>query len=571
MKKAACALFWFLLIFSFCFIGLGFTQTMSEQERAAQLEDKDKELMQRLEEEKEPAKIEEEKQPGPPAAEAVAEKALIQNISVSGVTAVSEKEIKAITLPFENKELEVKEMQKVADLITDYYRQKGFVTTRAYLPPQKLEKGVLEIKVQEGVMGAVEIKGNRYFSNKLLLSKITLKKGSLFNYDILRKDIADINKSPDRSSRAVLMAGKEPGQTDMLLEVNDRLPIHAGFSLDNFGSRYIEGYRYTVKVSDNNLLGFDDSLAFQYMLAQRGRYFLKNVRYLLPFDPGWQIGLSSSLSRVKLGEELEDSDVRGKSHLYGIFLIKNFIQDENLYINFNAGFDYKNITNYQNQAVSFEDRKKKKKIGLDMDLSDNFGRTIFASEFDFGIPSIMGGLKKASSTTTSSRSGSGGEFVKTSIDLIRLQKIPLSSNLLWKNQLQISPYILTSAEEFQIGGITNARGYPSAEAVGDNGFASAWELYFPAYFVSKEIKAPFSRASFYDAFRGVIFYELATARLRRPAAGEDKNKTLKSAGFGMRFNLPENFSLRLDLGWPLDNTPSDSDQLHTWLQISKDF
>jgi len=39
----------------------------------------------------------------------------------------------------------------------------------------------------------------------------------------------------------------------------------------------------------------------------------------------------------------------------------------------------------------------------------------------------------------------------------------------------------------------------------------------------------------------------------------------------VRFNLPEDFSVRLDLAWPLDKTPSDSDHLHTWIQVSLDF
>jgi hemolysin activation/secretion protein len=115
------------------------------------------------------------------------------------------------------------------------------------------------------------------------------------------------------------------------------------------------------------------------------------------------------------------------------------------------------------------------------------------------------------------------------------------------------------------------RGYPLAEVVGDRGSSMTWELSMPPYFFPKDIKVPFSKAKFYDAVRIVTFYDWATARLRRPTGTEEKTKTLRGAGCGIRFNLPENFSFRVEVAWPLDNTPSDSDHAHTWAELSKTF
>jgi hemolysin activation/secretion protein len=152
-----------------------------------------------------------------------------------------------------------------------------------------------------------------------------------------------------------------------------------------------------------------------------------------------------------------------------------------------------------------------------------------------------------------------------------LQKLPFSSTLLWKNQIQLSPYILSAAEQFQVGGIINVRGYPPAEVVGDEGYAMTWEWSIPPYLISKKIKVPLSQARLYDALRLVTFYDWANTRLRRPIVTEEKNKTLTSAGWGVRFNLPENFSLRAEFAWPLDNTPTDGDHMHTLFQVSKEF
>ncbi len=163
------------------------------------------------------------------------------------------------------------------------------------------------------------------------------------------------------------------------------------------------------------------------------------------------------------------------------------------------------------------------------------------------------------------------KYVKNNLYLLRLQRLPFNSTLLWKNQAQITSDILTATEQFQIGGIVNVRGYPLAEVVGDRGLSMTWELSMPPYLLSKNIKVPFSKAKFYDAARVIAFYDWATAHLKRPTATEEKNKTLRGAGCGLRFNLPENFSFRVEVAWPLDNMPSDGDHAHTWAEVSKTF
>jgi hemolysin activation/secretion protein len=561
----------FILFLVTLFLSLNFplfAQQAGKEEKLERELEKERLLRERIEKKVEKPEVKEEKPEEivPPIPE---EKVLIKKVVVIGVTFFKEEEIRKIISPFENKELTLREMQKVADLITDLYRQHGYITSRAYLPPQKIEEGVLEIRVLEGTMGDLEIKGNRYFKTSLFEKRITLEKGEPFNYNELRKNLIKINERPDRTARAVLTPGKEPGQTDLKLEVKDKFPVHLGFDYDNFGSRYVDRDRYALNLNHNNLSGNDDILSLKLQKAEAEAYTFRSLRYLLPLDNELELGFYASRSRLKLGREFKDLDARGKSTLYSLFLNKSLIDEENLDLRFNIGFDYKRIRNYQLGRESSRDEMRVVKVGLDFDKSDNYGRTIITNELDFGIPEIMGGLK--SKDARASRSGSGGKFIKNTVNLLRLQRMFWHSTLLWRNQLQLSPYILTAAEQFQIGGIGNMRGYPPAEKVGDRGFATSLEWSFPPYLIPKDLKFPFSKGLLYDAFRLVTFYDWAYTRLRRPQAGEEKDETLRSAGFGFRLNLPENFNARVDFGYPIGKTPSDGKHLHTWVQVTKSF
>ncbi|MFA6350425.1 MAG: ShlB/FhaC/HecB family hemolysin secretion/activation protein [Candidatus Omnitrophota bacterium] len=550
-----------------CFAAPTATSELASEERKSILEERDAKLRQKVEDKRtsEPAP---DLLPAQPKIESQ-QKITPKKIEVTGVSLIPMKDIEPIVKPLENKEITIQDLQKAADKITDIYRQRGYITSRAYLPPQKISEGLVEVRVLEGAMGDVEIRGNRYFRTNLLRNKISLKKGEAFNYNKLRKDLIKINEAPDRFCKTVLAPGKVPGTTDLTLEVKDNLPIHVGFDWDNFGSRYINKNRYSARFTHNNLLGFDDKLTFQYQLAEAGSYYLKNVRYLAPVGRGLEVGGYAYMSKVKLGKEYKETDVRGKSQLYGAFANRSLIDGENFDMNLNLGFDYKNVVNYQSGAVTSHDRLRVAKAGFDMDLSDKLGRTILTYELDCGIPDIMGGL--AAKDINASRTGAGGKFVKNGINLLRLHKMPFSSTLLWKNQIQISPYNLPSTEQIQLGGITNVRGYPSAEAVGDQGYTMTFEWSCPVYGIPKNFIVPFTKTKMYDALRIVTFYDWGNVHLRTPATSEEKNKTLRSIGCGMRFNLPKSLSMRVEVAWPLDNLPSDGNRVRTWAQVTKDF
>jgi len=136
------------------------------------LQEKEQKLREAAEKPKSSAQVErpEEVKPGVPEAQ----KALVNTIEVSGVTFFPAKAINGITRHYEGRMLTVAEMQEVVNKITDLYRQSGYITSRAVLPPQKIENGVLKINVLEGLMGKVEIKGNKYYRASLIKSRIDL-------------------------------------------------------------------------------------------------------------------------------------------------------------------------------------------------------------------------------------------------------------------------------------------------------------------------------------------------------------------------------------------------------------
>ena len=498
-----------------------------------------------------------------------AEKVLVNKITVEGVTLLSQDVVNSVIFKFQGKELSLRAMQKVADLISDEYRKKGYITTRAFIPPQTIKDGVLLVKVIEGKIGDVTIKGNKYFKTSLLEKRLDLEKGGYFDYSALQNSLIYINEHPDRKASAVLVPGKAPGTTDIVVEVQDRLPVHLSVGYDNYGSRYIDKNRYYIGLEHNNFLGIDDKLSLKFQRSEADYYRLTQLNYLVSVDQTLDLGLFILNNKLKLGKEFEAVDARGTATIVSLFANKAVIREQNMDLRLTAGFDYKSVKNYTLGNRDSRDEVRMVKFGGDLDMSDKWGRTIFIPEIDFGIPNLMGGME--SKYQYASRAGAGGDFTKVYSNLYRLQPMPFSTSLLWKNSAQYSNNVLVASEEFQIGGPTSVRGYPTAEFSGDRGYYTSLELSAPFYFLSKNVKAFFSQEKLYNDLKFVVFYDYGMVHTRDDAGKKDGMDSLKGYGFGARLNVSDNLTCRVEVGYPIGKMPSDGDRAHTWIDFSYKF
>jgi hemolysin activation/secretion protein len=548
------------------------SQLLSGLDRARQEQEQTEKLKKRVEQPKEVKKG--KKKPAEAAAEAPnAPKIMVKKITVEGVTVFPQGQITAMTAKYENKELTLQEIQKTADQITDIYRKAGYIASRAYIPAQKMEGGTLEIRVNEARIGEIRIKGNRYFSTRLISSYLTVKKGDIFNYEDLKRDLDAVNAHPDRGVKAVLGPGQEPGSMDILLNVTDVLPLHLSLGYDNFISYFARKNEYTSTFTDNNLTGHDDILTVQYNRGDANDYYYYSGRYVCPVTKTLDLGFSYSRSTIILGRQLTGTGAAGESKMWSVFGDQKLIKNDNLSLDLTFGFDYKDVDNFLQGVLSSRDDLRVPKTGLDLDIADDWGRTIISDEIDYGIPGIMGGDKKDIGPTDmpTSRAGADGMFFLDTLNVLRLQKLIWDSTLLWKNQFQFSPSILTATEQFQAGGPSNNRGFGISDAVGDQAYAMSWEVAIPPYFIPKSVQIPYFKTRAYDAVRFIGFYDWTNLHKNKIQPGELKNDTLSSAGCGFRVNLGQNLYLSYSIGWPIAGHPTDGKRLHQWLQLTVTF
>jgi hemolysin activation/secretion protein len=521
--------------------------------------------------EKPSAQIKEETPPLPkPFKNSNTPQTFIKDIQVEDAHILTPEEIEPITSKYKGRELSLEEMQQVADLITEAYRHKGFITSRAYIPVQSIKDGVLVIKALEARSGVMQIRGNKYFKSERLARNLDVKPGGYFDFSALQRSLVYINEHPDRKAKAVLVPGKEPGTTDIIVNIAERRPFHVGLEYDNYGSRYINRHRFSLVLEHNNLLGFDDLFYLKGQTSPDSRLVVEQLRYLFPVTPRWDLGLYAVNSELKLGKEFESLDAEGFAQIYGIFSSHQFVKTETQDFRLNLGFDYEMVRNKILGTEVSRDDLRIVKAGFDYDFEDPWGRDILAAEINSGLGDFWGGSDDKDPNAT--RSGAGGRFDKGVFTFFRLQPLPRDMALLWKNVAQYSNHNLPASQQFQVGGALSVRGYAPAEHFGDSGIYSAMELSTPICFIPRETLVPFTKRDLlYDDLRFVLFYDIATTHLNTPLVGEEENETLRGYGAGLRFNVQDYFTVRCEVGWPNGKKPSDGDSAHPWVEMTSKF
>ena len=77
-------------------------------------------------------------------------KVLVKDFKIDGNKRYDKEKLKDLIKENINKELDYDALLYVTTIISNYYRSEGFLAT-AYLPPQDIKNGIVEIKITEGL------------------------------------------------------------------------------------------------------------------------------------------------------------------------------------------------------------------------------------------------------------------------------------------------------------------------------------------------------------------------------------------------------------------------------------
>lgn len=183
----------------------------------------------------------------------------INVISVQGVTAITDGDISAITKKYLSKCLSIDSINNLVKEISNLYLAHGWVTSRAFIKPQNLSNGSLEILVVEGKLEALEsADGN--LSERQLRWAFPVEQKQLLELRELEQGLEQINRLQQNRAQMDIQPGSEIGQSKVIIHNRQRKPWRAGVGVNNSGSEATGEILATAYGSWDNPLDINDNL-----------------------------------------------------------------------------------------------------------------------------------------------------------------------------------------------------------------------------------------------------------------------------------------------------------------------
>ncbi|HWY75672.1 MAG TPA: ShlB/FhaC/HecB family hemolysin secretion/activation protein, partial [Verrucomicrobiae bacterium] len=159
----------------------------------------------------------------------------------------------------------LKEITSAASDLQLEYRTRGFPTVSVTIPQQRITNGIVTLRVIEGKLTDIVVKGNHYFSsNNVMRSLPGLRTNEILNGALFQAELDRANASQDRQIYPQIRPGPEPETSALTLDVKDRLPLHAKIEVNNQNSPGTPDLRLNSSMVYNNLWQLEHSIGIQY-------------------------------------------------------------------------------------------------------------------------------------------------------------------------------------------------------------------------------------------------------------------------------------------------------------------
>ncbi|MEO1132259.1 MAG: ShlB/FhaC/HecB family hemolysin secretion/activation protein [Cyanobacteria bacterium J06639_1] len=463
----------------------------------------------------------------------------ISRIDVLGSTVFSEADFAAVTDPFLGTEATLEDLLAIRTAITELYVRSGYTTSGAFLPPQDITAGVIQIQVVEGELERVEINGLQRVRDAYVRDRLARAARTPVNLLDLEAALQLLQQDPlFRRLQAELTAGSTPGRSVLLVDLAEAQAFFVRSQFANDEPPGIGSTRAGVAIEHLNLTGAGDRFLISGDITQGlNRY---DAAYTIPVsdrDSTLSFTYSNSRSRV-VTDLFEDQNIRSTSFSAGVeyrypvyrtpstefaLALGGLVRDS-------RSFVLGTPTSLSPGSVGGVSKVAALTFAQDWVLRQPTRVVSARSEFSLGLDAF---------NATVNDNTIDASFLKWVGQFQWVQGLPDDMVFVARTATQLSFDPLLPLEKFSIGGVNTVRGYARNQLTTDNGIYGSIELRIPL----ADDPGGLGNLAIYPFFDvGTGWDELETI----------EPNTLVSTGLGLRWDFSPRASLQVDWGIPLN-------------------
>jgi len=505
---------------------------------------------------------------------------LVKGFEIDGNAVIPTSELQIQIAGYVGKSLTLSELYDVADVLTRYYRAKGYGLADVTLPAQTLHSGTVRLQVIEGRLGKISVQGNVRTHDAVVQKRIEgLHSGDVYTDSAAERAVLLLNDLPGVGARAVLSPGTEFGTSDLLFNM-DETHYTGDASVDDYGRSVIGRWRINADANINSFTGNGDQLGAGITHSDGDRLNFGKLSYALPVGPSGGTftgsfnraeyhGLFSSGVSSAAAAELPFS---GATENAGLNWQYPEIRSSERSLYWGAGLTYDRSNSEESLPSAPPEKTVTTQIVL-LQLSSLYTR-VWQDQSNVTISSSLWTNGKHYANLNppvpgpSQQINQRDERARAEVDSSWLATLADDWSLV--NQLNVAYSVnpLTDADKFNLGGPGSVLGYQAAEQRGDSG-----------YFISSELQRSFSWGPYWPMVWGLfldngkVWDKQATPSTAALGQTPDTSRGISSAGLDLQL-LPsaDKLNARLQWAYSIGRKPTDGDGGgHIWLSVGMTF
>ena len=422
-------------------------------------------------------------------------------------------------------------------------------------PPQESEDNSIQICIELGQYGNIDINNQSHLSNRIVQGLINgLEKGKVIHTKKLESAIYNLQGLGGVKAYGIMRPGKNQGESDITIHLEKAKRNNYVLYSENYGSKNSGRYRYGFMADWYGLSSMGDHLSLNMLLSNKEQHNY-GIRYeILAGHSGTKLGLGLGRTDYELGSHLSSLGATGLANTYSFFGSTPLWQTSNSSFGFNYGFDYQDMKD-EMRSVEYLIKKHSHIFHLGINGFQRQKKTVTSFDLTYYTGILTGDESKISGIPL--EIAPEGAYNKLLLNATVVQTFNSYWDLMFRFQGQKAGTNLDSSEKIYLGGANGVRAYPQGEGSGDEGYQTTAEVRY-------HTKVPGLTFSTYFDIGHVKYTHDTTI---------SGGTTLKGWGVGVSWIRENDFFARIDyarrIGLAIDSTEDARSKQRIWFTIGK--
>ncbi len=458
----------------------------------------------------------------------------ISTVDFDGDTKLSSANLDSLRKPYLDQCLTLDDIDNLIRDVTNLYIDKGYVTTRAYLPEQDIQDGSLLINLVEGTIESVILQEGTYAEKKALQTVFPELEGKILNIRDLEQGLDQMNRLPSNNVTLELLPGKEVGTTSVQIKNKNQKSFRLYVGMDNSGSRSTGTAQRKFRLGKDNLFKVNDSWLFSISNDNLDSDIAKSrniaVSFSVPYGY-WTLSAASNYFEYTSSVASTNTtfSTSGNSFVNSISINRIVHRNQRSKTSFDIGVtSRKNLNFIQGNRIDVGSRKLSiGKLGLNHSHQLLGGLLTLNFVYERGLR-ILGALEDVPALAygeSSAQFEKYTNYLSYNRPIIIKNKTRALYSVMFSGQH--SDDDLFSSEQISVGGQRSVRGFKEEILSGDTGgyIRNQLDIYLPQVKTSY-LQHLFSNTNLYVA------YDIGT--IKKDAADVRERGSVSGWGIGLR-------------------------------------